>query len=133
VAFNVDAFGVEMDSITYLFAACGVFLFLVLVNQGFKYVINIYRGLTGERMLRRLRYDLYGRVLRFPQPTFRKVSQGEVIQMINAEVEPLGGFFGEAYSWSVGYLNGLVKPSQAFRKFIQTIPPVWNSPCFQIG
>ena len=107
MAFNVDAFGVEMDSITYLFAACGVFLFLVLVNQGFKYVINIYRGLTGERMLRRLRYDLYGRVLRFPQPTFRKVSQGEVIQMINAEVEPLGGFFGEAYSLPIfqgGYL-----------------------------
>ena len=107
VVFNVDAFGFEMDSITYLFAACGVFLVLVLVNQGFKYVINIYRGLTGERMLRRLRYDLYGRVLRFPQPTFKKVSQGEVIQMINAEVEPLGGFFGEAYSLPIfqgGYL-----------------------------
>ena len=43
----------------------------------------------------------------FPQPTFRKVSQGEVIQMINAEVEPLGGFFGEAYSLPIfqgGYL-----------------------------
>ncbi len=106
-AFNVDVFGFEMDSITYLFVACGVFLFLVLVNQGFKYVINIYRGLTGERMLRRLRYDLYGRVLRFPQPTFKKVSQGEIIQMINAEVEPLGGFFGEAYSLPIfqgGYL-----------------------------
>ncbi|NKB20316.1 MAG: ATP-binding cassette domain-containing protein, partial [Alphaproteobacteria bacterium] len=107
VSFNVDTFGYEMDSITYLFAACGVFLILVLVNQGFKYVINIYRGLAGERMLRRLRYDLYGRVLRFPQPTFKKVSQGEIIQMINAEVEPLGGFFGEAYSLPIfqgGYL-----------------------------
>jgi ABC-type multidrug transport system fused ATPase/permease subunit len=86
---------------------CGLFLFFVLANQAFKYIINVYRGLTGERMLRRLRYDLYARVLRFPQPTFRKLSQGEIIQMINAEVEPLGGFFGEAFSLPLfqgGYL-----------------------------
>lgn len=99
--------GFEMDAITYLIAMCLIFLALVLINQGFKYVINVYRGLTGERLLRRLRYDLYGRVLRFPQPAFRKVSQGEIIQMINGEVEPLGGFFGEAYSLPIfqgGYL-----------------------------
>lgn len=97
----------QLESIAYLLLLCGTFLFLVLANQTFKYVINVYRGLTGERMLRRLRYDLYGRVLRFPQPTFRKLSQGEIIQMINAEVEPLGGFFGEAFSLPLfqgGYL-----------------------------
>ncbi|MBT5047875.1 MAG: ATP-binding cassette domain-containing protein [Rhodospirillaceae bacterium] len=111
-AFQVDVslFGnslFEMESIAYLLLLCVAFLCLVLVNQGFKYVINVYRGLTGERMLRRLRYDLYGRVLRFPQSTFRKLSQGEIIQMINAEVEPLGGFFGEAFSLPLfqgGYL-----------------------------
>ena len=100
-------FGFEMESIDYLLLLCGAFLFLVLANQAFKYIINVYRGLTGERMLRRLRYDLYARVLRFPQSTFRKLSQGEIIQMINAEVEPLGGFFGEAFSLPLfqgGYL-----------------------------
>lgn len=100
-------FGFQMESIAYLLLLCGAFLFLVLANQAFKYVINVYRGLTGERMLRRLRYDLYARVLRFPQSTFRKLSQGEIIQMINAEVEPLGGFFGEAFSLPLfqgGYL-----------------------------
>jgi ABC-type multidrug transport system fused ATPase/permease subunit len=75
-----------------------MFLVLIFVNQGFKYCINVYRGLTGERMLRRLRYDLYSRVLRFPQPTFRKLSQGEITTMINTEVEPLGGFIGDAFS-----------------------------------
>ena len=112
VSFDVpvEFYGIidfQLDSIAYLLALCGAFLFLVLANQVFKYVINVYRGLTGERMLRRLRYDLYGRVLRFPQSTFRKLSQGEIIQMINAEVEPLGGFFGEAFSLPLfqgGYL-----------------------------
>jgi ABC-type multidrug transport system fused ATPase/permease subunit len=107
---DVDLLGFikfDMESIAFLLLLCGLFLFFVLANQAFKYVINVYRGLTGERMLRRLRYDLYARVLRFPQSTFRKLSQGEIIQMINAEVEPLGGFFGEAFSLPLfqgGYL-----------------------------
>ena len=50
------------------------------------------------RMLRRLRYMLYARILRFPLPQFRKVSQGELIPMITAEVEPLGGFIGDAFA-----------------------------------
>ena len=98
ISFPTEFLWIELDQVGYLFTLCGLFLTLVLVNQCFKYVINVYKGLSGERMLRRLRYDLYSRVLRFPQPTFRKMSQGEITQMINAEVEPLGGFIGDAFS-----------------------------------
>ena len=91
-------FGNDLSQTTYLFVMCGLFLALVVINQAFKYIINVYKGLIGERMLRRLRYDLYSRVLRFPLPTFRKMSQGEIIPMITQEVEPLGGFVGDAYS-----------------------------------
>ncbi len=98
ITFPTEFMWQNMDQVTYLFTLCGLFLTLVLVNQSFKYLINVYKGLSGERMLRRLRYDLYSRVLRFPQPTFRKMSSGEITQMINAEVEPLGGFIGDAFS-----------------------------------
>lgn len=91
-------FGIEVGQITYLYVLCGIFLALVLINQGFKYMINVYKGRTGERMLRRLRYDLYGRVLRFPLPHFRKTGQGEIIPMITQEVEPIGGFVGDAFA-----------------------------------
>jgi ABC-type multidrug transport system fused ATPase/permease subunit len=101
IAFPVEIAGFSLTQTTYLFALCGVFLFLVLVNQSFKYAINVSKGLSGERMLRRLRYELYARVLRFPQPAFRKVGSGEIIQMINAEVEPLGGFIGDAFALPV--------------------------------
>jgi putative ABC transport system ATP-binding protein len=90
--------GFTFDQVQYLFLLCGLFLVLVLANGGFKYVINVYEGIVGERMLRRLRYDLYSRVLRFPLPHFRRVSSGEIVQMLNAEVEPLGGFIGSALS-----------------------------------
>ena len=69
---------------------------LVCINGGFKFYVNVFRGQLGERMLRRLRFDLLARVLRFPLPQFRRVSQGEVIQMVTAEVEPLGGFVGDS-------------------------------------
>ncbi len=87
-----------LTQVHYLFALCGLFLLLVLVNGGFKYVINVYEGIVGERMLRRLRFELYSRVLRFPLPYFRRISAGEIVQMINAEVEPLGGFIAAAFA-----------------------------------
>ena len=63
-------FDLVIEQTPYLFILCALFLILVAINQGFKFVINIYKGLTGERMLRRLRFELYGRVLRFPLPVF---------------------------------------------------------------
>tara|TARA_E500000318_G_scaffold61026_3_gene56638 strand:+ start:7551 stop:10187 length:2637 start_codon:yes stop_codon:yes gene_type:complete len=96
--FPRDLLGYQFDQIPYLLLLSGIFLALVCINGAFKYYINVFRGQLGERMLRRLRYDLYARVLRFPLPHFRKVSQGEVIPMITAEVEPLGGFIGDSIS-----------------------------------
>ena len=105
--FPAVVLGLSFTQLEYLFALCGGFLLLVVANQGFKYAINVLAGRTGERMLRRLRYDLYARVLRFPLPHFRKLSQGEIITMITAEVEPLGGFIGDAFKLPIfqgGYL-----------------------------
>ncbi len=101
VHYPVDLFGlgiVDLGKVDYLMVLCLGFLFLVLVQQAFKYAINVFQGIAGERMLRRLRYDLYCHVLRFPLPTFRKTSQGEIIPMIIAEVEPVGGFIGESFA-----------------------------------
>ncbi len=94
--FPKNFLSVELEQVPFLIAMCFAFLLIVLINGAFKYYINVAKGRLGERMLRRLRYDLYGRVLRFPQPHFKRVSQGEIIPMITQEVEPLGGFIGDA-------------------------------------
>ena len=91
-------FGYQLDQLSYLLVLCLTFLVLVIINGGVKYVLNVYRGVVGERMLRRLRFDLFSRILRFPVPHFKKVSQGEIIPIITAETEPLGGFIGEAFA-----------------------------------
>jgi len=94
--FPRTVFGYELAQVPFLMLLSGIFLALVFINGGFKYFINVYRGVVGERMLRRLRYQLFERVLRFPLPQFRKTSQGEVVSMITAETEPLGGFIGDS-------------------------------------
>ncbi len=73
------------------------YVVLYLINSWFKYAINTGKGRLGERMLRRLRYELSDRILRFPIPYVRKVKQAEAATMIKDEVEPLGGFIGDAF------------------------------------
>jgi len=88
----------ELGQIEYLLLLCFVYLGLVILNGIFKYINNVYRGVVGERMLRRFRYELYGRILRFPLPHFKRTSQGQLIPVVVAETEPLGGFIGEAFA-----------------------------------
>ena len=57
--------------------------------------------------MRRLRHDLYQLVLRFPLPQFKTTSAGEIIPMIVAETEPIGGFIGESISLPV-FQGGLL-------------------------
>ena len=59
------------------------------------------KGVLAERMLRRFRYQLIARVLRFPQPYFERVSQGELVSMVTSESEPMGGLMGDAVSQPV--------------------------------
>ena len=73
------------------------FLAFVLINGYFKYYISTFKGRVGERMLRRLRYQLVDRLLRFPLPQFRRMRSSEIATMVKDEVEPLGGFIGDAF------------------------------------
>src|SRR5687768_10191717 len=88
--------GFELPRIEYLFALSVVFLALIVLNGWLKFQINTMKGWMGERMLRRLRYSLYDFILRFPLTRFRRVKAAEMATMIKDEVEPLGGFIGEA-------------------------------------
>ena len=96
VQFPVQMFGLTLDQVHYLALLCAEFLFFVVVNGALKQYINTLKGRLGERMLRRMRYELISRIMRFPLPHFRKASAGELIPMITSEVEPLGGFMGDA-------------------------------------
>lgn len=73
-----------------------VFLGLVLINGAFKFYINLTKGILGERMLRRLRFQLFSLMLRFTPETIRDVKSSETATIIRDEVEPIGTFIGDA-------------------------------------
>jgi len=96
--FPKELFEFEFTQIEYLLLLCGVFFALILINISFSRTINTSKGVSSERMLRRLRYQLYERVLRFPHRHFQKITPSELTSMITAEVEPLGFFIGESFA-----------------------------------
>jgi putative ABC transport system ATP-binding protein len=95
--FPQHMLGFEFQQIAYLLVLCAIFLLLVFINGAFKYRINTLKGQLGERMLRRFRYQLYHRLLRFPLGEFSKTSSAQIIPMITSECESLGGFIGDSF------------------------------------
>jgi len=89
--------GVPLERMQMLMALSLTFLGLVIINGLFKFYINTYKGRMGERLLRRVRYQLVDRILRFPPQQFRRIKPAEAASMIKDEVEPLGGFTGDAF------------------------------------
>ncbi len=88
---------IQLDRMDTLIGLSIAFLALVIINGLFKYYINTYKGLLGERLLRRIRYELLDRILRFLPSQFKRIKGGEIASMVKDEVEPLGGFTAEAY------------------------------------
>jgi len=86
---------------------------MVLVNGMFKLVINTRKGRVGERLLRRLRFELADRILRFPLPHLKRVKPSEMATMIKDEVEPLGGFIGDAFATPL-FLGGQAATAMLF-------------------
>ncbi len=97
----VTVFGYQMEQVTFLAVLCGLFLLSVLAHGLLKMRINTMKGILSERMLRRFRYLLIARILRFPSPYLERVSQGELVQMVTANSEPMGGLMGDAISQPV--------------------------------
>ncbi|MGC1577674.1 MAG: ABC transporter transmembrane domain-containing protein, partial [Beijerinckiaceae bacterium] len=89
--------GLDMERATYLFALSMLFFVLVLINGGFKWIINLQKGVMGERMLRRLRFDLVRQLTWFAPEDIRGMKPAEAASMINNEVEPIGVFIGDAF------------------------------------
>jgi len=108
--------GFELERTPYLIALTLTFLSLIIISGWIKFQINTMKGWMGERMLRRLRYDLFDHILRFPLSHFRRVKSAEMATMIKDEVEPLGGFVGEALITPM-YLGGQALTALVFILF----------------
>lgn len=88
--------GWELTPLMYLVLLCVLLLTLVIANGALKMRINTYKGLIGERLVRRLRFSLIDRILKFPLKAFSRISSGELISTVTSETEPLAGYISES-------------------------------------
>lgn len=98
---TVTKFGITVTQIQYLLVLCFAFLATVIASGLMKMRINTMKGILAERMLRRLRFMLISRSMRFPKSYFATTSQGELVSMITSEAEPMGGLMGDAIAQPV--------------------------------
>lgn len=95
---DVVFLGMNFTQIEFLMVLCVGFILIVLVTGLLKMWLNTMKGVLSERLLRRFRYQLLTRILRFPRPYFRSTSQGELVSMVTSEAEPMGGLMGDMLS-----------------------------------
>lgn len=91
--FPVSYAGVHLSQVEFLFVLCFLFLIAVLINGSLKYVLNLYTGRVAEAIVRRLRLTVY-REWRWRH---RPGGAAQLIPIVAQEVEPVGGFAGEAF------------------------------------
>ncbi|MGC1505218.1 MAG: ABC transporter transmembrane domain-containing protein [Sulfitobacter sp.] len=97
----VKLFGFDVGQVQFLMMLCFAYLGAVLVHGVLKMRLNTMKGVLAERLLRRFRYHLISRMMRFPRSYFQNTSQGELVSMVTSEAEPMGGLMGDAVAQPV--------------------------------
>ncbi|MEM9969235.1 MAG: ABC transporter transmembrane domain-containing protein [Pseudomonadota bacterium] len=97
----VALFGTSLSQVNFLYLLCFAYLGAVLIHGLLKMRLNTMKGVLAERLLRRFRYQLVNRMMRFPRGYFQNTSQGELVSMVTSEAEPMGGLMGDAVAQPV--------------------------------
>lgn len=104
----LDAYLSDMSQLGRLWLLSGLLLALIVANGALKMRLNIYRGVLGERLIRRLRFVMIERMLGRAPDRSERISQGEAVAMITAESEPLTGVMGDAFAQPVFQLGQML-------------------------
>lgn len=75
-----------------------LFVLGALAATGLKFAISLYEALIAERVLRDFRAMLYERILGLPVSQLRHMPPAQLVSIVLAEADELGGFFGQAFS-----------------------------------
>jgi ABC-type multidrug transport system fused ATPase/permease subunit len=84
---------IVFSQVEFLVVLCLLYLASLMANGVIKYWLNVYQGRVGERLIRCLRLLVY----RGWRHNGRPGGQAQLIPIIVQEVEPVGGFAGEAF------------------------------------
>jgi ABC-type multidrug transport system fused ATPase/permease subunit len=89
----IEIDNIAFSQVEFLVVLCLLYLASLLANGSIKYWLNVCQGRVGELLIRRLRLMVYRGWHRNGRPG----GQAQLIPIIVQEVEPVGGFAGEAF------------------------------------
>jgi len=93
---------VHNQDLPYLFLLSGIYLAVLLLQGGLKYLLNIYRGGLVERIALQLRGRIFDVLVDEPLKHRERqgaVDKGAVVSMTSSEVEEVAGFVGDSISF----------------------------------
>ena len=86
----------------YMLLLCSVYLLVLLIQGGLKYLLNVYRGNLVEKVALKLRGHVFTVLVDEPIKTHQHatgIDNGAVVSMTSSEVEEVAGFVGDAISF----------------------------------
>ena len=89
---------IKLRRIDLLIQYCGIYLVAVLSASILKYIITALQNLIGERVLSRMRKELYQHILTLPLSFFRKTQPGTVVSFLLTELNTAGTYAGMAFA-----------------------------------
>ena len=119
---------IGLRNLNALYLYCGLYLGAVLLAGLFKYVINLLQGYIGQKILLRIRTELYDHILSLPLPFFRRTPPGMVIASLTSELSAIGEFMGGAIA--VPVINVLTLVS--FAAYMAYLEPLLAAVSFSI-
>lgn len=111
---------ISLRNLELLLLYCGYFLAAVVVASGCKFLINLLETVIAQRVLVRMRRDLYRHILRLPLGFFRNTQPGFVVNAIVNELAVPSNFVGMAVSTPVANLLTLL----AFAGYLMWLNPL---------
>jgi ABC-type multidrug transport system fused ATPase/permease subunit len=111
---------ISLRNLDLLLIYCGYFLAAVVVASGCKFLINILETLISQRVLVRMRRELYRHILTLPLNFFRNTQPGFVVNAIVNELAVPSNFAGMAVSTPVANLLTLL----AFAAYLLWLNPL---------
>jgi len=87
---------IKLKNTDLLLYYCGIYLVSVVSASGLKYLITLIQTLIGQRVLAKMRKDLYHHILTLPLNFFRRTQPGMVVSSLITELTTSGTFAGMA-------------------------------------
>ncbi|HET6158217.1 MAG TPA: ABC transporter ATP-binding protein [Dongiaceae bacterium] len=92
---------IHNQDVRYMLLLCGIYLAVLLLQGGLKYVLNVYRGSLVEHIALQLRGRIFNVLVDEPlklEEHSQTMDKGAVVSMTSSEVEEVAGFVGDSIS-----------------------------------